>query len=49
LKTRAILKELQRYMSEEVRRYAHARGVRASDLVDVTEKTLQNWAKDNVE
>lgn len=43
--TRNLERALKRYLAEEVRRIADARGVRPHELCDVTDRTLQLWVK----
>ena len=45
LDTRALQRDLQAWLAEEVRRVARSRGVPQGDLVDVTPKTLRQWVK----
>jgi len=43
--TKALQRDLQAWLAEEVRRVARSRGVSQGDLVDVTPKTLRQWVK----
>ena len=43
LRSAAVIDGLKRYLSEQLRRIAHERGVRIKDMCDVDERTLRNW------
>ena len=45
LNTASILAEFKAYIANEVRRIARERSVRASELCDVSERTLSEWAR----
>ena len=45
LQTGDILAELKGFLAKEVRRVANDRGVKASDLCDVSERSLRDWVK----
>ena len=47
LETKAVEKELKRYMGTELRRIARARGKNAGDLCDVGERTVRDWSRDD--
>lgn len=45
LTTKAILRDLQRYMAQEIRQHARANRKPLGDICDVKERTLRDWAQ----
>ena len=45
LATKAVERALRRYLAHELRRLARANGSKPQDLCDVTDRTLQQWVK----
>jgi hypothetical protein len=47
LPTKAVERALRHYLARELRRIARLHGQRPQDLCDVTDRTLQQWIKEN--
>jgi hypothetical protein len=49
LATSDIFSELKAFIAQEVRRISSQRGVKGSELCDVSERSLREWAKGGIE